>query len=309
MEKQDTVSTVNEVAVALANEQQKAWEAKVKEQDKAIAKIADVIGLDERSKPFQIIERIRILMAYADVKASEGDGRSFIGDTIKSLMVKGNGCVIFKYADSNVCTVNNNGIHCRIGDEEERMHNFLAHVLRLGITEGMRRGNDALNEARDHANRLADQVADADKRAALFKEEAQEQRRRVFDKDSFSKFVNDYMERIEDTVGLPKGSDLASVARRVGEVQARAKELEAAVKEARKQGFDEAKAIVDKIVEDQRKAVEKANLDHERAKKDLAEAEQTVASCAGLWVWLQHESSAVSFVANELNDAVLCDDE
>jgi hypothetical protein len=189
------------------------------------------------------------------------------------------------------------------------MHNFLAHVLRLGITEGMRRGNDALNEARDHANRLADQVADADKRAALFKEEAQEQRRRVFDKDSFSKFVNDYMERIEDTVGLPKGSDLASVARRVGEVQARAKELEAAVKEARKQGFDEAKAIVDKIVEDQRKAVEKANLDHERAKKDLAEAEQTVASCAGLLEWLQHESSAVSFVANELNDAVLCDDE
>jgi hypothetical protein len=309
MEKQDTVSTVNEVAVALANEQQKAWEAKVKEQDKAIAKIADVIGLDERSKPFQIIERIRILMAYADVKASEGDGRSFIGDTIKSLMFKGDLFVRLMYADSEVCTIKNDFIHCRGGDEEERMHNFLAHVLQLGLTEGLRRGNDALNEARDKANRLADQVADADKQVALAKEEVQQLKAKVFFKDSIRSSDDGYMEHIAESVGLPKDSTWASVARRVSEVQARAKELEEAVKEARRQGFDEAKAIVDKIVEDQKKAVEKAKLDHERAKKDLADAEQTVASCADLVEWLQHESSAVSFVANELNDAVLCDDE
>jgi acetolactate synthase small subunit len=220
MEKQDTVSTVNEVAVALANEQQKAWEAKVKEQDKAIAKIADVIGLDERSKPFQIIERIRILMAYADVKASEGDGRSFIGDTIKSLMVKGNGCVIFKYADSNVCTVNNNGIHCRIGDEEERMHNFLAHVLRLGITEGMRRGKSEFD-------RDFEQVAKA---------------------EELKRACESYLGHIAESVGLPKDSTWASVARRVGEVQVRVKELEAAVNDARKQGFDEALDTLEKLL-------------------------------------------------------------
>lgn len=55
----DTVSTESP-ALALAEERCKALEEKIKEQDKALAKIADLIDLDERSRTFQIIDRVRM---------------------------------------------------------------------------------------------------------------------------------------------------------------------------------------------------------------------------------------------------------
>jgi hypothetical protein len=58
MYKQDIMST-GIPALALLEARCEALEAKVKEQDKALAKIADLIGIDERSKPFQIIDRVR----------------------------------------------------------------------------------------------------------------------------------------------------------------------------------------------------------------------------------------------------------
>lgn len=59
MIQKDIVSATDSAALALANEQIKALEAEIKKQDKALAKIADLIGLDERSQPFQVIDRVR----------------------------------------------------------------------------------------------------------------------------------------------------------------------------------------------------------------------------------------------------------
>ncbi len=168
-------------ALALAEERCKALEEKLKKQDKALAKIADLIGLDEQSQPFQIIDRVRTQAA------------------------------------------------CQ-------------------------------------------------------------------------KTMDEYLEHIAETVGLPSGSTWASVSRRVSEVQAmwkealaqanrdadeilhlkaKAKEWEAASRNARQQGFDEAVAVVDRCIEVDEDGIEKA--------KDRV--------------------SCLKNIAGALRGAVLCDDE
>lgn len=177
----DTVPTVNEAALALAEERCKALEEKLKDQDKALAKIAELIGLDEQSKPFQIIDRVRT-------------------------------------------------------------------------------------------------------------------------QATCQKTMDEYLEHIAETVSLPKDSTWASILRRVSEVQAmckealaqasrdadeilhlkaKAKEWEAASRNARQQGFDEAVAIVDKCMEAEEEGIEKA----------------------------KGRVACLKNIAGALRDAVLCDDE
>lgn len=157
MYKQDIMST-GIPALALLEARCEALEEKIKEQDKALAKIADLIGLDEQSQPFQIIDRVRV-------------------------------------------------------------------------------------------------------------------------QATCQKTMGEYLEHIAETVGLPKDSPWSSIARRVSEVQAmckealaqanrdadeilhlkaKAKEWEAASKNARQQGFDEAVAIVEKCIEAEEECIEEA---------------------------------------------------